>query len=512
MARVHCLAALLWASLTCGAALATFPAVVPEPQNTWDYTLTVQPPTAENLPYPLPQYKATPQAACNDAASQYTSVCLNAWPNGCPQTYTPEVVGANTATGVGGSCIVRNTNGTIQYNNAIAGHAIVQQGSAYCPESNSSLIVQSSPPTCQCDTGYNQAGSERGGADPWRCVSVADTNNCQAAAPAGTWRWEGRVSDVFLCDIFQPSGGSPPYCEVVAHREIGYMVGEDWQSMGPGLYTGAKCANTPGAGDGTSGSPYGSDPTLGGAPGPGEVGKDNPGTPCDGYMGEVNGVPTCIPKTGVTGINPYPKTTTTSTSSPEGTTTQTVTKDTTCGQAECTTTETRSTTSNGSTTVVVTTTSKPITDYCTENKTARECGGTGGTGLGGEGGDTAFGGTCAGEFNCTGDAVECAIATAVNRARCLLTPSAEIEQVAGQLAAGTFGQALPVTEKDLSAFDQTNPLGSGCPGDQVLVLGGTSVTLPFSAHCSELQLLGNLIVTFTLLWATIFVLKGLGGT
>jgi hypothetical protein len=128
---------------------------------------------------------------------------------------------------------------------------------------------------------------------------------------------------------------------------------------------------------------------------------------------------------------------------------------------------------------------------------------------------SAFGGQCggvSGTFTCSGDAATCAIARGVNEAKCLLTPSAAALTVAGQLEAGTFGPALTNTVKSVGQFSQTNPFSSSCPTNQVVTVAGASVTIPFADMCPWLQAMGNVLVAFTLLAATIFVLKGLGGT
>jgi hypothetical protein len=63
--------------------------------------------------------------------------------------------------------------------------------------------------------------------------------------------------------------------------------------------------------------------------------------------------------------------------------------------------------------------------------------------------------------------------------------------------------------ENLGNFDQTNPLSSSCPSDATVTAGGQSFSIPLSQACGSLQVIGNLAVAFTLLGATLFVLKGL---
>lgn len=104
--------------------------------------------------------------------------------------------------------------------------------------------------------------------------------------------------------------------------------------------------------------------------------------------------------------------------------------------------------------------------------------------------------------------MECAIARAINEAKCLLTPSDEILVVAEQMKNGTFASSIPSTTVTLGEFNQDNPFSASCPGDVPFTLMGMTASIPLSEHCSALQMLGNVLVAFTLFAATVFVIRG----
>lgn len=230
--------------------------------------------------------------------------------------------------------------------------------------------------------------------------------------------------------------------------------------------------------------------------------------------GTVNGA-TVIVDCGTTTV-PKTTSTTNTVSSTSGTVTTSVTTNgsTTCTGEKCVTSTTTTTTTTtvtpssppGSTPTTTTTTQsgtkleeKAKSEYCKENPNEKQCNGD----------NSQFSGSCTAKFTCSGGAAECAIARAVNEANCQLTPSAEIGAVASQLAAGTFGPTMTNTVRNVGSFDQSNPLSGACPSDHTLTAGGMSVVIPLASACAELQMMGNVLVAFTLLAATLFVLKGL---
>lgn len=224
--------------------------------------------------------------------------------------------------------------------------------------------------------------------------------------------------------------------------------------------------------------------------------------------GEVNGMAVVV-DCGTTSA-PKKGTATHTVSTPDGTVTTSVTKtgDTVCEGEKCTTTTTSTTTTktvtpsnpSGTTTSVTGTSTeeKPKSEFCKENPRDKQCNSD----------NTSFSGSCSAKFQCSGGAAECAIARAVNEANCQLTPSAGIGEVAAQLSAGTFAGPLPNVARTVGSFDTSNPLSGTCPGDQTFNVGGFSVAIPLSGMCDELQMLGNLLVAFSLFMATIFVVKG----
>lgn len=264
-----------------------------------------------------------------------------------------------------------------------------------------------------------------------------------------------------------------------------------WRIWARGLkFTGQECASTPEA----EPTPLPELPPKGKCP------------------GQINGVTVYLPCGD--GVSSTPKTSTATTSTPQGTSTTTITEETEvdCKDGECTTKTTKTTTTNGTPTTETSTSTQSKDDFCQKNPRSPHCGGGGGGGPGGDGEGGSFGGSCQTTFVCDGDAIACAIAKATNEARCLLTPTEEVKQVAQQMAAGTWAQNLPSQVRNVGQFNQDNPYGGGCPPDMSFMVAGHTVAIPLSNVCSELQMLGNLLVVLTLFTATVFVVRGLGGT
>jgi hypothetical protein len=207
--------------------------------------------------------------------------------------------------------------------------------------------------------------------------------------------------------------------------------------------------------------------------------------------------------------NTTTKGTTTSTSNDgEGNTTnKTENKTTTCNAAgSCTTTVTTTTTVNGGTPKTTTSsTTQGKGEFCAANRGAKECG---------DGDGSSFGGSCEASFVCTGDAVQCATAKAVNDQLCkfneVFDMDPAIQAYAERVMAGTEdpNPRDNPTVVNLGTFDQSNPLSSSCPADIPVNLTFFSGVIPLSEYCNWLQLLGNMLVIFSLLGATIFILRG----
>lgn len=308
-------------------------------------------------------------------------------------------------------------------------------------------------------------------------------------------------SPIFMCDTM---GDKSTGCMLTGSLNFAAWDSQEqkWATYThTNTYTGMECTvsdSTPGTGTVTNSNPPGTTDTV-------------PTPPPEGQCpGEVNGQTVLVPCDRT--MTPGRRTTTTFEVTPDGSTRQTTTTtsdNTTCVNGVCTTQWTNTVTVTvtpsgggpGTTTQTRTTgtATESLSDYCEDHPQAQAC-------L-----DSVFSGSCQGGFTCNGDAATCAIAKAVNHAKCYLDPGTAIDAVKTQLAEGTFGASLPTSAKSVGLFDQSNPVSSTCPGDHTLTLGGLSVAIPLSQACSYLQLMGNLLVAFTLLAATVYVVKGFGG-
>jgi len=305
------------------------------------------------------------------------------------------------------------------------------------------------------------------------------------------------MATVYVCEEHQDSTvASPKGCTVKAETDFAYKPGgTTWYGTGQATYTGGTC-NPYANGDGSSATPKGEE-----APADGDKTGDAQ-CPSGKVPGEVNGTSVCV--------TPGPETPTeqkttekTTEQKPDGTTTETTeTSETTCKDGKCTTTTTRTTTTNGTSSTTTT------TSTCTEGQPG--CGASGGGG--GSGWESSFGGTCSSGFECDGDASVCAVALAAWETRCEFKWTEEIKAVQQQLANGTFAGDLNTNGRTINlaqGFNQENPFGNGCPADVTIATGVVEISIPLSAYCSVLQAMGNVLVAFTLLVATVFVIKGL---
>ncbi|WP_382155135.1 hypothetical protein [Hydrogenophaga sp. ANAO-22] len=218
----------------------------------------------------------------------------------------------------------------------------------------------------------------------------------------------------------------------------------------------------------------------------------------------MNGVTVCVP------YDPKENTIETvgksdSTTEEGGSTTSTsTTNNTTCSNGSCSTTANITTSINGGTpTTKTTTTSEPQDQFCKNNPTATQCKDAG-----------SFTGNCNASFVCKGDAIQCATAKAANESLCKFKDVFEMDTgtraLVDSVLAGTWEQNpkdAPRTE-NLGSFDQTNPLNAACPGDIAVQIASVSVVIPLARFCPQLQMMGNLLVAFTLLSATVFVFRG----
>ncbi|MDP2818317.1 MAG: hypothetical protein Q8O29_08560 [Polaromonas sp.] len=221
------------------------------------------------------------------------------------------------------------------------------------------------------------------------------------------------------------------------------------------------------------------------------------------FPGDVNGVQVCIPPSSTVQA---PKTTTSQPPAAGGTApplpgappgTVESSEQTTCAKGTCTTTTTNKDGTGASTGTTVKTESQG--EFCARSPESAGCD---------KKSDSTFSGSCSGGFVGTGDALQKAVAEAVNKTKCLLDPGTALDGTVSALAAGTFGPELTNASRAIGQFDQSNPLGATCPADMTISVMSASVTIPFSQVCWALQALGYIAVTFTLLYSTIFVVKG----
>jgi len=315
-----------------------------------------------------------------------------------------------------------------------------------------------------------------------------------------TWpptKCEGLGQQPFANFAYETTGGRPTKvdacfdgCSVTGEAQLcGTLNGKWFCEVNSGRYTGEVCSGTevaitPSSSNGTGTTVA----TLDIRP---------PGM----CPGEINGKMVYVECSTPT------STTRTSSTTSVGSTSLTVTSDSTtvCADGKCTTTFSKTTTmaSNGSVTGSTSSNTGAAVmsqdAFCKSNPSDKLCQST----------VSSFSGSCqAGAFICNGDAVSCATARAVNEQKCLLVGTTDMSSVEAALTAGTFGTVSGVTRAFSTAFDQTNPYSSTCPADLTFTLMGYSSSIPLSSYCSQLQMMGNALVAFTLLAAALFVFRG----
>lgn len=234
-------------------------------------------------------------------------------------------------------------------------------------------------------------------------------------------------------------------------------------------------------------------------------------TTCKGTIGMVNGLEVCVDVDPNTNIVESTKKTSsdTQTTSPTGSDTASVSSSsvTTCaGAGSCTTVTTTTTTTPTGTTTKTESKTEPLTDFCATNPTALQCK------------NSSFSGSCGSPPVCSGDAVTCAIAAATFATNCALNPPDD--GMAAKLAAivqppgTTPGAVIGTLPGNLSVtfgpnnFDQTNMLTGSCIQDRSITVMGQVIQIPLSGVCSYLVILGQIMVTVSLLGAAVIVFRG----
>ena len=341
---------------------------------------------------------------------------------------------------------------------------------------------------CTCNSGYEEhEGACRVPVDP-------NEEHCQSIAGSPV-----KASWV----TSNPSLSSRTICMVNAGFSCTATVeGDICGGTGDGSYLchGSGVSGGPGGGTGCTPSPVPE------APSPVDVPETNwPDAPPPGMCpGQINGVTVNVPCSDTS----TKTTSTTNTDDGQGTQTgKTESKSTTCtATGTCTTTTTTTTSVNGGApTTSTSTTTQPKAAFCAANKGSTECG---------DGNGSSFAGSCQASFSCTGDAVQCATAKAVNDHLCKFKEFFEMDAPTKALVESVVNGTWVENPKDnprevnIGTFDQSNPLGDACPGDVAYSVMGVSMVLPLSQYCPQLRLMGNLLVAFTLLAATVFVVRG----
>lgn len=231
----------------------------------------------------------------------------------------------------------------------------------------------------------------------------------------------------------------------------------------------------------------------------------------------VNGVKVCVPcssKEGTTSESGSSSGSgTDSSGNPTGETGSTnTTKETTanCTNGSCSTTTTTTVTNpDGSTTTTTETESKPQADFCKANPGHIVCKGED---------EGTFGGSCASDFQCSGDAVQCAQAREVAKLRCVFDVSPDDPLVvAGGLAMndqltpaghpGAPGSGISVNVMD--KIEEAPVFGSSgnCISDRTFSVIGMSLTLPFASMCPYFNMIGNVFLSCCYLVAGFIVFR-----
>lgn len=142
---------------------------------------------------------------------------------------------------------------------------------------------------------------------------------------------------------------------------------------------------------------------------------------------------------------------------------------------------------------------------------------------GGDGGtDSNFGGACKTGFACTGDAVQCATAAAVNRMLCEMQRTDEdVNSTVNKALSGVDGintdamkQAASASATGVGSFDVSGfGWSQSCPPDPSISIpwatgGSNQFVIPFSDICGPLGIFSLIGVSITLLGSLVWVVRG----
>lgn len=127
---------------------------------------------------------------------------------------------------------------------------------------------------------------------------------------------------------------------------------------------------------------------------------------------------------------------------------------------------------------------------------------------------SSFGGSCAANFTCDGDAIQCAIAKEQHIRACKLfddpSPESQLyEANKGKEGNQTGDNPNNETVSLAGRIDTSDALGGGsCISDLNVTVWGRSLTLPLSTICPSLAMFGNLLVAVSMLLAARIVTRG----
>lgn len=222
--------------------------------------------------------------------------------------------------------------------------------------------------------------------------------------------------------------------------------------------------------------------------------------PANQCPGTINGASVCVACKATTTPGPSSSASAPDASASGGAVGTTTTSSTSCNGTSCTTTTvTKDLQGN-----IVGSKSEEKTQptFCKENPESPMCK------------KSSFGGSC-GAYNCDGDAVQCAIAARIHKTACDWEEHDPAMKAIGDAALRGVSrpEGHPANEPETkslqfsSVIDQSDPIGGGCPVDQSISVGSVSVVIPWSKACNSLQMLGNIVVAFSILAAAFIVFR-----
>lgn len=221
-------------------------------------------------------------------------------------------------------------------------------------------------------------------------------------------------------------------------------------------------------------------------------------------LGTLNGNKMCVNGGVPQNPNPAPapitpSVTQSTATNPDGSTTTTTVS--TAGDGSKTTTITNTPAGGGQSTTTTKTdpapSADPKDDYCKNNPSAPICK------------SSKFGGGC-GVFSCEGDAIQCAIAREQHQRNCVLYDTATpLSDLGNALAAGTDSgvDQNPAKASNRQTVDLPGTLNTSksisavCMPDLTVQVMSTSLVIPFSIICPYLEIMGRIVIAFSLIAA-----------